>query len=589
MPGGFLGVDIFFIISGFLITSIISREMDRNEFSILTFYRRRTVRIFPALFVLLGSVLVAGCLIQLPMELKRSTDAVMAASGFLSNVYYWRAVDYFGGFAETRPLLHTWSLGVEEQFYIFYPLLLLAVRRFWAGHLRTILWVLVLASFAGAFLLARFDDSAAFYLLPSRAWQLGLGGLIAIGAFPKVERQGVRNLLCVAALGMIGASILFVTEDWLIPAPWALPASLGAALLIAYGDGAATHGLLALPPMRWIGAISYSLYLWHWPIIAFYRLQYGITLTPFDTVLLIGASIAAGATSYYFIEQPVLRRWRNGPSKPIVAIGVATVLTFVALAWVVGKNADRIRDLDPGIVRLSSFASYPKWPEKQAQYRDGICFATGQAEHFDPKLCTTPKANMRNVVLVGDSHAAQYWLALARRFPDINMMQATSSGCRVLIDSEGKPRCKTMTRYVYGELLKRKDIDGVILAGRWRENDIGLLTRTVRTLRRRGYDVTVIGPIDEFEGEFPLLLARTIHMDDLSNMEHFRIADMAILDKRLKPLILAEGAAYYSVRDEECPNNKCIYFAKNKVPIHFDYGHVTQQGAEMLLHDFPRP
>ncbi|MEX2302213.1 MAG: acyltransferase, partial [Bryobacterales bacterium] len=198
--GGFVGVDIFFVISGYLITSIITEDIRQDRFSIVKFYERRIRRIFPALFAVLAVVSVAACWILLPAELEHYARSVVAATLFASNIYFWRDSGYFDATAETKPLLHTWSLGVEEQFYIFFPVALYLLHRFgrkWAN------WIAgaALASFVVSVLMVGPFSVASFFLLPTRAWELFLGALISLGAFPRVRSLAARQGLSIVGIG----------------------------------------------------------------------------------------------------------------------------------------------------------------------------------------------------------------------------------------------------------------------------------------------------------------------------------------------------------------------------------------------------
>jgi peptidoglycan/LPS O-acetylase OafA/YrhL len=587
LPGGFLGVDIFFVISGYLITGILARDMAAERFSLWRFYQRRAVRIFPALFAMLAAVLVIGVVVLLPNELARLGTSAAASAAFVSNIFFWHTVDYFGGLAETKPLLHTWSLGVEEQFYLFFPVLLLAARRWLPRLVVPLLWVAVVGSFALGWVLAQSYPTGAFYLIPTRAWELAIGGLVALGAFPKLG-AGARQAAAVAGLALIVASIVVIDASWSIPSPWSLPSCLGAALLIAYGEGALTARVLTLSPMRWVGAISYSLYLWHWPIITFWRLTHTMELAAVETVLLVGASIAAGAASYYLIEQPVLRRYRGDPrARGIALVGLAGVAATVLVSWGVARFGPEAIPLDPAIRRVAAWDAYSGTPEQIAQFREGTCFASGENARFDYDACLKLSDSKRNVVLLGDSHAAQYWRPLATRFPDVNLLQATASSCVPTLDTEGDPRCTKLDSRVLGPLVDTGRIDRVVLAGRWRDEHVAKLLATIRHLQAKGVKVTVLGPIVEYEGEFPALLARAMKTGRVGEMDRYRLRDPDAIDRRLAPLIRATGATYVSMRDAECPGGKCAVVAPDGAPLHFDYGHFTQSGAAWVTRVVP--
>lgn len=586
LSGGFLGVDIFFVISGFLITSIITREMDSDNYSIIKFYKRRVVRIFPALFVLLLACFAAGTMLQLPSEFEQLGWSGAAAAGFVSNIYFWKTTDYFGGFAETSALLHTWSLGVEEQFYIFYPIFLILIKKWLPHKLVPVMLALTALSMITSIAMYLIHASAAFYLLPSRVWQLTIGGLIAVGGFPTVARPQ-RTPLAWLGLSMILFSIIFVREDWMLPFPWGLLPSGGAALVIAYGQETRVHRFLEWSPFRWIGAISYSLYLWHWPLITFYRIQNGLALSILDTIGLIAASILMAAFSYYFIEQPALRHYRQGSSYKVMTVGVASLTGMIAIAIYFAMNPIGWRQLPPEVVRLSKFVDYKKTPDRASQFREGICFSTSDDDRFDFDHCTAVFPEKRNIALIGDSHAAMYWKAMQERFPEENVIQLTSSGCRILPNSKGPKRCQKIIDYAFGTMLEKGDVDTAILAGRWRKEDMSALTRTIDLLQGHGIKVAVIGPVYEFEGDFPLLLARATEMGKVNDMERFRLKSKIILDKTVRETVIKTGAIYYSAQSAECGNEGCVYVGRKGMPLHFDYGHLTEDGAEYVLRNFP--
>lgn len=271
LPGGFLGVDIFFVISGYLITRIIVRESSEGAFSVADFYSRRIRRLFPALIAMLVTVLVAGAFLM-PATQYRQLGYMTAASGaFVANLVLWQQVSYFVGDALTRPLLHLWSLGVEEQFYFAWPLLVsVLVRR--RVFLVPGLLVIFAASLLHSYQLSVTEPTSAFYSPLSRCWQLALGGLVAV-----VNRDRLRwlspHLLAGTGAFLIGASLFLVSWEAMLPVPWAIPATLGAAALIFAGPGAFVNRLLSVRPAVAIGLISYPLYLWHWPLLSLLSLE----------------------------------------------------------------------------------------------------------------------------------------------------------------------------------------------------------------------------------------------------------------------------------------------------------------------------
>ena len=587
LSGGFIGVDIFFVISGFLITSIIMREMQDGAFSIAGFYRRRVVRIFPALFVMLAATLVAGCLLLLPDDLRVLAASAAAAAGFVSNVYFDSRAGYFGGAAETIPLLHTWSLGVEEQFYLFYPLLLIGLRRVMPTRLPLALALIAAASFGLSLTWVGGAPNAAFYLLPSRAWELALGGLVALGAFPQAPAPA-RAALALAGLGLIAMGLGVITSASAFPAPWALSPCLGAALLIAYGAGGPTDRLLTTRPMRALGAISYSLYLWHWPIITFYRLQTDMHLTLAGGAFVVAAALAAATASYLLVERWFLRRFRQSAPRPVLVTGGAALAAFFAGAFVVHARADLWRDLPPDVRRIASYVDYRTWPDHQAQFIEGVCFVS-LGEIFDRKACLAMSPTKRNMLVFGDSHAAQYWRALTLRFPEWNVMQATGAACRPMHGVSTEAHCNDFVPYVLDDFLTHNRIDAIVLGGRWLAGETARLEATIRMLQARGIDVTIIGPGVEYEGEFPRMLAMGLLRGDLSALDHARVKDRKPLNDEIAAMVARTGARFLSPYDIECPEGRCRMTDPEGGPFHYDYGHITLSGTRLIIERLAEP
>jgi len=578
---GFLGVDIFFVISGFLITAMIAPKIAEGQFSLLDFYRRRVVRILPALLTMIVLVCAVGCFLLLPFELRGLGDSAVAAAGFASNFYFWGHTNYFGTL-DVNPLLHTWSLGVEEQFYVLYPLFLFAMIRWLPRHARTVLAVAALGSAALAWWVARDHSNAAFYLLPTRAWELALGGLVALEAFPAIASRGARQVASGAGLAVVLLALVVPLPLTGMPVPAAIPACLGTALLIAYGSDTLSGSLLSLPPMRWLGRISYSLYLWHWPIIEFYRGQAGRSLAPLEVAGVIAAGLVAALLSYWLVEQPIRTRFKHrGRVGIIVAAGVGASMLVAAGAAAMSANADRIRPLPPEVARIAAYADYSQTPDFTYQFGPVGC--QGGTVHFDAEACLKSTATKRNVIVLGDSHAAHLWRAIAERFPQHNVMQANSTECRPLIGTRGSRLCREMVERALAVIAQPGKVQGVVLSGEWQRGEIGALAPTIRALRARGVDVTVIGPGVRYRTDLPLLLVRAMLRHDPGAIDKARNRNVAPLDQRMRAISEAEGARYYSLYGQQCPGGTCRLLTRGGVPIQFDQGHFTLAGAREII------
>ncbi|MFZ4541068.1 MAG: acyltransferase family protein, partial [Rickettsiales bacterium] len=267
IPGGYVGVDIFFVISGYLITGILLHGLNEGTFTFRQFYARRIRRIFPALAIVLLSTWIAGWFILFPEEYTELGKHMGASSLFISNIILWKEAGYFDRTAELKPLLHLWSLGVEEQFYIFWPALLLVFHRKrhgWAG-----LVALTAISFVANLAFLHNAPTGTFFLLPTRFWQLGLGGMLAYAELKPLPRRVQSPILCMLGLALILIACFTFTDASPYPGWRALLPTIGAALIILSASGGK---LIGNKPLLWLGLISYPLYLWHWPLLAYARI-----------------------------------------------------------------------------------------------------------------------------------------------------------------------------------------------------------------------------------------------------------------------------------------------------------------------------
>ncbi len=286
LPGGFLGVDVFFVVSGFLITRILLKDFAASSFSLWEFYKRRILRIVPALAVVLVATTLAAMALLLPGELLDYSRSLINASLSISNIYFWHSIDYFGRAAWHMPLLHTWSLAIEEQFYLLYPVLLWLFHTVFRGRLRSPVLVLTLLSLAACWFMDQRWPTAAFYLLPARAWELGIGCVLATCRDSTASRA-VSTACSVAGVVLLLVPMAQATAEsvgslW----PKSLPTCLGTALLIGFAERTIVGRVLSWRPIVFIGLVSYSLYLWHWPVLVFARLHYGDRL---PALVLMGA------------------------------------------------------------------------------------------------------------------------------------------------------------------------------------------------------------------------------------------------------------------------------------------------------------
>ena len=585
--GGFTGVDIFFVISGYLITGIILAEIRENDFSILNFYKRRALRILPALTLVILVVAVASFAFMLPNEFLATGRSIIATALFVSNIHFWRESGYFDAAADLKPLLHTWSLAVEEQFYLFFPILLIGIAR-WLRR-RFLLWIglMALVSFAMSVIGLRMSPAATFYLLPPRMWELGIGALIAAGGAPQLQGTRGRGMAVWVGVMLIVYGVFGLSEENGFPGWNALFPCVGAGLVIAYGAGTTVSGILGWRPLVYIGRISYSLYLWHWPVIVFYRMLYGGELDPRATVTVVTLSFALAVLSYHFVETPFRSaRFRAAAVSRVLWGGATAVMASVAVGGAIAGTGGSWRTYPGDVLRIAAYTDYTNSPDYRFQFGQGTgCATTGYRDEggYNAAKCLVVRPDRKNVVVIGDSHAAAVWRAISLAFPETNFIEASVSGCRPLLDAEGEAACRETFNHIYRDFLPNHHLDGVIMVGRWRETDLPKVAPTIEYLKDYVKKIVVFGPTVEYKGEFPLLLAREKlnHVDGLT--ENAIDLTKKGLSDDLGRVVASEKVGYVGVYDALCDKGTCLETTPDGAPMQFDYGHLTLGGSELLI------
>ncbi len=401
--GGFTGVDVFFVISGYLITGILIDAMDAGTFSLVKFYDRRIRRILPALLVVIAATLVAGFVFLMPGDYARAAESSLWAAFFAPNIYFEDRTGYFDPTSALTPLLHLWSLGVEEQFYLVWPLLLLAAPKLRAqrGALIAATIALTLASFALSEFLLYDDPKAAFYLAPPRAWELGIGAVIAL--LPRDHGAFQSRILSEFAPALGLACILYgmwrLNPDALFPGHNALLPVIGAALIVApWNARGLVFKTLSLPPFVFVGLISYSLYLCHWPILVMYRHYASLTeVAPHVSALLIALTFVAATLTWVFVEQPIRRA--KPPAWVTFSAGAAAVAAVFAGALVIVSQNGLPARLPPSLAGITSLDEM--WRYDCPQSAEFPAFGeTGACVVGAPWESATSRA-----MIWGDSHA----------------------------------------------------------------------------------------------------------------------------------------------------------------------------------------
>lgn len=330
--GGFVGVDVFFVISGYLITSIIINEIKANEFHLVNFYERRIRRIFPVLFAVVDFTLLCGALIYDADNYADLGNSAISVTFFYSNIHFWSQSGYFERASTLKPLLHAWSLSVEEQFYILFPILVVLIRRFFKSRFALSLTLVTIISFALSIYGAQHDATSAFYLTQYRAWELLIGSILGLRVVPVPSNTTLRNSFSLAGIIMILASVVLYSYDTPFPGTAALLPVLGSALVIFSGqDGTSFIGrFLSLQPLVFIGKISYSLYIWHWPLLIFTKYYLILEPTTGQLTVWLLSTFAISILSWKYIESPF--RVKTFLKKPRIFAFAGSVMTLSLIA-----------------------------------------------------------------------------------------------------------------------------------------------------------------------------------------------------------------------------------------------------------------
>lgn len=503
LDGGFVGVDVFFVISGFLITKGLIADP-----SIVSFYQRRARRILPALFFMLAIVLVAGLFILLPQDYTAMAKSAGTSVAFSSNIWFWRQSDYFARGTELWPLLHTWSLGVEEQFYIAFPLLVRMFGRLSKSRLALIFAVCAAASFAVAvYAVDQGKGTLAFYQSPMRAWELLMGSILATGVIPPLRHAIGRSLLAGAGIAAILVSIVAIHALPPFPGLGALPPVLGAAALIHAGTGGKTWltPVLAAKPVVAIGLISYSLYLWHWPFLALARYVAIEPLSPWQIIAALAFALGMAWVSWRFVERPFRRPAIANRTIWIGSLGGMAALGAAAVAITVGDGFPA--RFSPTLVALNAGSG--------ATWRCPIADFVPLGGYYGCQI-TLPKRDPRtaDIVLWGDSHAQMYAPAVRAAAGTHRVLLVNAYGCAPVVGDAINPVCGNVQRTNYAAIVKLP-ASTVIIAQNWpqyRDEATARLGRTplpeeryqdgirrlralVAGLRANGKRVVIVTPI----------------------------------------------------------------------------------------------
>lgn len=609
LPGGFIGVDVFFVISGFLISSIVFKEAEKKEFSLAYFYERRMRRILPALVVVIVATLAGGLVVLGPVDLVRLARSATASMAFVSNFYFAKQLGYFAPSSEMQPLLHTWSLSVEEQFYVVAPMLLAALAgpwRRWRPHLIAFFFLL---SLGAALYAVHAESMRAFFQPHLRAYEFLVGVSLA-AAGRGVPRGWLREALGLLGLAMFGASLAILDGDTPFPGGWALLPSVAAGLLIVSSDAerpSVVGRLLSSFPLVSIGRISYSLYLWHWPILAFARYSTGGEPSLSVRLSCLALTLVLSVATYALVETPWRRRKIAPKRKSVFQSGLAATIVLIGVSEMMVAAKGLPQRLSPEAAALARDIEADRSAPKMCGFR------SNEREQAEACVIGAPEARKRSFVVWGDSHAGALGAALDEEAAKVGQQGyfVGRAGCAPLLAVETlakePPRCHAGVG-AFRKALADPDVREVVLVARWAMYAEGsaagtrprpfvkgdlqknravfadYLEQTVERIREQGKLVSVIGPVPELDVD-PAMTVMNAAMRGRSPEVSM---PRAIFDERqagtnaaLARIEKIEGVRVLYPQRTLCTQEVC-HGSRDGRSLYIDDNHLGARGADLM-------
>lgn len=578
--GGYVGVDVFFVISGYLITGMIVGQINAGTFSFPAFYARRARRLLPALFATIAATFAYGAFVQGAEDFQNLSGSAAAAVASLSNVYFWSQSGYFDTVAITKPLLHTWSLGVEEQFYLFWPVFLfLALPRIGPSMAPILIGLVALVSFGACLSMMAIQPSAAFFWTPFRMFEFATGALIVFVP----ARKAAPGLAYIAGLGMVFWAILRFSETTPFPGWSVLLPTVGAAFMI-YGGKSRLSALLCYPAAAWLGRITYSVYLVHWPLAVFTVYSTGRDLTITQGIVIVVSSVLVGALLHHIIEKPVRYNIRFKGRRLVAGLGMAATAVILPSAhswathgwiWRLPASIRSINNYDIEAMKTYVWANEIRLQRNTFKPGRRHIFIIGDSQSADLVNVLHEAGVEENVDLVTYSLGVQcnvpyvedetYWLSenyLSKKDPSV-------------ID-----RCKkSMETMLTSRSLR--EADAIIVAFEWLEPTAHRMGYAAKKLTEiSGAPVYVVGRKDLKKGSIEIvnLHGRLNGLDQFA--AKFKEPDTGAVNSILKGQF---GNRYIDFFSLVCPNDdQCLVLDSNEKPLFYNASHLTREGARFF-------
>ncbi len=584
--GGFIGVDIFFVISGFLITRNLVGETLAGKFSFYRFYTRRAARLLPALFTVTLLTLAAAYLILAPADLENLGHSSIYAALSLSNIFFLLDSGYFDINSQLKPLLHTWSLSVEEQFYLLWPLVIfLTVQRLGSARLKHMVLAIGGLSLLAALYYAKRQPEAVFFLTPFRAYQFAFGAIIALLPAPAPGNfQRLTSGASILALLLL-TYVINHSSYYLVSA--VAPAACTALFIWACQSSPDSHSLFARAT-QWVGRRSYSIYLVHWPLIVLWKIATDYSLSTADVIVLLTLSVAAGALLHETVEKKF--RFHSGRSNHFKAnILAGTFASMLAICFVGAHywGMDGLKDRIPQEIQALSQGLDKEWKTRQAALRTGQCNLTLNTftfKTYKPEICSNPPQNKKSYLIVGDSYASDAYLVFSKAYPDLYFGQLTIPGCLLQlsenIENSKHPECMLLYKYALEELANKESYDGVIVSSNWTHEKYENIENIYNFLKSKNIDTYIIGQRIKFQNTLPSILSTSTSLElGVKRANHLIRKHDFIVNENIRRRV-AGKLNFIDFIKLQCPD-QCDIIKNNKV-LYLDDSHLSMAGAQLI-------
>jgi peptidoglycan/LPS O-acetylase OafA/YrhL len=598
LPSGFIGVDLFFVISGFLISTIIFQHLENGTFSFSDFYVRRIKRIFPALILVLLTCLVYGWFSLLPADYKQLGKHSLAGAAFVSNFAFWNESGYFDGDSKLKPLLHLWSLGIEEQYYIFWPLIAwLAWKK--KVNLLKLCIVLLVVSFIANLVIVRSNTVSAFYSPASRFWELLIGSVLACVKLNQAitkEKQH-SNLLAWLGLSLLIIGLVFIHPERRFPGFWALFPTLSAYLIMSAGPNAwLNRVVLSNRVLVWVGLISFPLYLWHWPLLVFAKQSATQQPSVQSLLLIIAISMVLAWLTYRLIERPI-RFGKLGGGRKALFLSLL-MITIGYLGFNIYKREGLGFRIPPALQKIATFSN-----DYYNNSNYECLIQNSDKDIQNPRPCFENIGNKsKSILLWGDSYAWAIYAGINKvALPHANVYLMAKTGCPPLLEVERTAvnHCKPQNARVI-EAIKTEKYDQVVLIARWdhwtyqSDKYMHSISATVDYLKNIGVrQIYIMGPPPEWHPGLQDVLVSHALRDKLTHRLAHRLSEgvtvSSALDLQLSQLAQEKGISYISLLNILCDKSGCLTRVGDEPEdlIGYDDGHLSRKGGEYVAKQLP--